>query len=75
MTELDPLKMTIELLGGLALFLYGMQMMTDGLKAAAGQQMNTLPVRVRSEHDRPGGKIGSKWNLAAKISRMAEKWV
>ncbi len=42
MTELDPLKMTVELLGGLALFLYGMDKMTDGLKAAAGKQMNTL---------------------------------
>lgn len=42
MTELAPLTMTIELLGGLALFLYGMQKMTDGLKAAAGQQMNVL---------------------------------
>ncbi|HYN79455.1 MAG TPA: Na/Pi cotransporter family protein [Lamprocystis sp. (in: g-proteobacteria)] len=46
MTELDPLTMTIELLGGLALFLYGMQMMTDGLKAAAGQQMNTLLAKL-----------------------------
>ncbi len=42
MTELDPLTMTIELLGGLALFLYGMEKMTDGLKAAAGKQMNAL---------------------------------
>lgn len=42
MTEFNPLTMTIELLGGLALFLYGMEKMTDGLKAAAGQQMNAL---------------------------------
>ena len=42
MTEPDPLTMTIELLGGLALFLYGMEKMTDGLKAAAGKQMSTL---------------------------------
>jgi len=46
MTELAPLTMTIELLGGLALFLYGMQMMTDGLKAAAGRQMNTLLAKL-----------------------------
>jgi phosphate:Na+ symporter len=46
MTELDPLKMTIELLGGLALFLYGMEKMTDGLKAAAGKQMNTLLAKL-----------------------------
>ena len=42
MTELNSLTMTIELLGGLALFLYGMEKMTDGLKAAAGKQMNAL---------------------------------
>jgi Na+/phosphate symporter len=46
MTELDPLTMTIELLGGLALFLYGMEKMTDGLKAAAGRQMNTLLAKL-----------------------------
>jgi phosphate:Na+ symporter len=46
MTELDPLKMTIELLGGLALFLYGMEKMTDGLKAAAGKQMNKLLAKL-----------------------------
>jgi phosphate:Na+ symporter len=38
--------MTIKLLGGLALFLYGMEKMTDGLKAAAGQQMNTLLAKL-----------------------------
>ena len=46
MTELNPLTMTIELLGGLALFLYGMEKMTDGLKAAAGQQMNALLAKL-----------------------------
>ena len=46
MTELGPLTMTIELLGGLALFLYGMEKMTDGLKAAAGKQMNTLLAKL-----------------------------
>jgi phosphate:Na+ symporter len=46
MTELDPLNMTLQLLGGLALFLYGMDKMTDGLKAAAGQQMNTLLAKL-----------------------------
>jgi phosphate:Na+ symporter len=38
--------MTIELLGGLALFLYGMEKMTEGLKAAAGKQMNTLLAKL-----------------------------
>ncbi len=46
MTELDPVTMTIELLGGLALFLYGMEKMTDGLKAAAGKQMNVLLAKL-----------------------------
>ena len=46
MTELNPLTMTIGLLGGLALFLYGMEKMTDGLKAAAGQQMNVLLAKL-----------------------------
>lgn len=42
MDELAPVAMTIQLLGGLALFLFGMEKMTDGLKAAAGKQMNAL---------------------------------
>ena len=46
MTELAPVTMTVQLLGGLALFLYGMEKMTDGLKAAAGQQMNPLLARL-----------------------------
>ena len=36
---LNWLAMAIGLLGGLALFLYGMDQMTSGLKAAAGEQM------------------------------------
>jgi phosphate:Na+ symporter len=46
MTELAPMTMALQLLGGLALFLYGMEKMTDGLKAAAGQQMNTLLAKL-----------------------------
>jgi len=46
MSELAPVTMTIQLLGGLALFLYGMEKMTDGLKAAAGKQMNTLLAKL-----------------------------
>jgi phosphate:Na+ symporter len=48
MSELQPIAMTINLLGGLALFLYGMEKMTDGLKAAAGKQMNILLARLTS---------------------------
>ena len=32
----------LTLLGGLALFLYGMQMMSSGLEAAAGNRMNGI---------------------------------
>ena len=46
MTELAPMTMAIQLLGGLALFLYGMEKMTDGLKAAAGKQMNILLAKL-----------------------------
>ncbi|MFO1311841.1 MAG: Na/Pi cotransporter family protein [Burkholderiales bacterium] len=46
MDELAPVAMIVQLLGGLALFLYGMEKMTDGLKAAAGKQMNTLLAKL-----------------------------
>ena len=36
------------LLGGLALFLYGMQMMSNGLEAAAGNKMKKILERVTS---------------------------
>ena len=32
----------LSLLGGLALFLYGMQMMSSGLEAAAGDRMKEI---------------------------------
>ena len=32
----------ISMLGGLALFLYGMTMMSDGLEAAAGDKMKSI---------------------------------
>lgn len=35
-------KQIMELLGGLALFLYGMQMMSQGLEAAAGNRMKQI---------------------------------
>jgi phosphate:Na+ symporter len=40
--QLNWLRMTMELFGGMALFLFGMEQMSDGLKAAAGDQMKTL---------------------------------
>lgn len=46
MNESAPMTMIVHLLGGLALFLYGMEKMTDGLKAAAGKQMSTLLAKL-----------------------------
>ncbi|MGD8882112.1 MAG: Na/Pi cotransporter family protein [Desulfobacterales bacterium] len=43
---LNPLAMGVGLLGGLALFLYGMEKMTVGLKAAAGEQMKVLLTKL-----------------------------
>lgn len=40
--ELDWANMTMGLLGGLALFLFGMEQMSDALKAAAGDRMKVL---------------------------------
>ena len=40
--NLDLFKMAMGLLGGLALFLFGMEQMSDALKAAAGEQMKNL---------------------------------
>ena len=40
--QLPWMKMTMELFGGLALFLFGMEQMSDALKAAAGDQMKEL---------------------------------
>ena len=38
----------LGLLGGLALFLYGMQMMSDGLEAAAGNRMQKILEKLTS---------------------------
>ena len=35
-------ELVLSLLGGLALFLYGMQMMSSGLEAAAGNRMKSI---------------------------------
>ena len=38
----------LMLLGGLALFLYGMQMMSSGLEAAAGNKMKSIIEKLTS---------------------------
>jgi len=45
---LDLLSMTVGLLGGLAFFLFGMDQMTSGLKAAAGEQMKVVLAKLSS---------------------------
>lgn len=42
------LQLILSLLGGLALFLYGMQMMSNGLEAAAGNRMKDILERLTS---------------------------
>jgi len=41
-------QMTVELLGGLALFLYGIEKMTEALKAVAGDRMRAILARLTS---------------------------
>ena len=45
---INYLAMGVGLLGGLAFFLYGMEKMTEGLKAAAGEQMKVLLTKLTS---------------------------
>ena len=44
--ELDLFSIVVGLLGGLALFLYGMNQMADALRAAAGERMKAILERV-----------------------------
>ena len=46
--DIDWLSMGIGLFGGLALFLFGMEQMTTGLKAAAGEQMKFVLAKLSS---------------------------
>ena len=39
---LNPVNIVMGLLGGLALFLYGMELMSDGLEKAAGENMKLI---------------------------------
>ena len=50
--EINWISMLSTLAGGLALFLFGMDQMADGLKAAAGPQMKSLLAKVTSNRIR-----------------------
>ena len=57
-----------SLLGGLALFLYGMQMMSTNLEAAAGSRMKQILEPVSYTHLR---KIPA-WTSSDAAGRMAQ---
>ncbi|RKZ99711.1 MAG: hypothetical protein DRQ45_08305, partial [Gammaproteobacteria bacterium] len=44
--DIDWMHMGMKLLGGLALFLYGMEQMADALKAAAGERMKIILAKL-----------------------------
>mgnify|MGYP000323312779 CR=1 FL=1 len=48
------LKDLLSLLGGLALFLYGMQMMSNGLETAAGNKMKQILEKLTSNRIKSG---------------------
>ena len=45
-TSLDIVGLSVGLLGGLAIFLYGLDKLTDGLKVVAGDRMRNLLARM-----------------------------
>ena len=53
------LVMLTELLSGLALFLFGMKFMSEGLQKAAGDKMRVI---LRSEDRRVGKECRSRWS-------------
>ena len=49
----------LSLFGGLALFLYGMQMMSNGLEAAAGNKMKSILEKLTSNRIKG---VGQSWS-------------
>jgi phosphate:Na+ symporter len=47
-TDLDWFKIIVNLAGGLAIFLYGMTVMSDGLKSTAGDQLRRVIAKLTS---------------------------
>lgn len=45
---MDMIKIVIQLMGGLGLFLYGMKLMSDGLENTAGDRLKTILEKVTS---------------------------
>ena len=45
-TDPGPLQLIFGLLGGLALFLFGMEQMADALKAVAGERMKSILAKL-----------------------------
>ena len=63
---MDAVSVTLLFLGlfsGIALFLYGMSVMGDGLKKVAGNKLETLLYGLtRSEERRVGKECRSRWS-------------
>jgi len=65
----------LMLLGGLALFLYGMQMMSNGLEAAAGNRMKAILEKLTSGRIRgvlDGLKMGQEKNGVDVLKETAQ---
>ena len=66
---MDIFSMMLSLLSGVALFLFGMQLMGDGLKMVAGDKlesflykMTNTSLKGRSEERRVGKECRSRWS-------------
>jgi len=56
--QIDWLKLSMGLFGGLAMFLFGMEQMSDGLKSAAGDTLKDVLARL-TKNRFMGANIGS----------------
>ena len=58
-TDPGPLQLIFGLLGGLALFLYGMGQMADSLKVVAGDRMKSILARLTRNGSRACSPVRS----------------
>ena len=66
---MEALQIALALFGGLALFIYGMNLMSDGLQKAAGEKMKSiLSVRKSGKSERKEMRGKRKKNLHFSIS-------
>ena len=55
---MEIFSMVLSLLSGVALFLFGMSLMGDGLKQVAGNKLEALPL----QNDKHTAQRSSTWN-------------